>query len=52
MDLDTQRQQCFGKGYTLIYSRVVRGDEHREGLAAPLRKSVSSSSSGLSGSTK
>jgi hypothetical protein len=40
MGLDTQRQQCFGKGPTSISPRVGRGDEHREGLAAP---------SGLSG---
>ena len=36
MGLSTQVQQCFGKGHTLISSRVGRGDEHPDGLAAPL----------------
>ena len=41
MGLDPQVQQCFGKGYTLISSRVGRGDEYLYGLAAPLCNSVS-----------
>ena len=36
MGRSTQVQQCFGKGHTFISSRVGRGDEHRDGLAAPL----------------
>jgi hypothetical protein len=49
MGLSTQAQQCFGKGYTLISSRVGRGDEHLYGLVAPLFNNVRSGSSGLSG---
>ena len=49
MELYTQVQQRFGKGLTSISPRVDRGDEHLDELAAPLRNSVSSGSSGLSG---
>ena len=36
MGRSTQVQQCFGKGHPFISPRVGRGDEHRDGLAAPL----------------
>ena len=36
MRRSTQVQQCFGKGHTIISSREGRGDEHPNGLAAPL----------------
>ena len=41
MGLSTQVQQCFGKGHPSISPRVGRGDEHRDGLVAPLFNSVS-----------
>ena len=36
MDLFIQMQQCFTNEHAITSSRVVRGDEHLDGLAAPL----------------